>query len=177
MKSDFGKFNENHKSVSIFVECFDMTEKLFYSSIPTNQLETCFYVRTQLYTEKTILLFPFKLNGIWSWWQFSFIFETSGIPFGSKLKGKLSPRSYPIQFERKCNYSFLSVTGRYNCCHLNCCLIIHFHYGFTSNNVDYIFFWIIFQFGAPMKSWQDRLYTYSEKRVFGLNSSKRCSIL
>ena len=31
------------------------------------------------------------------------------IPFGSKSKGKLSPRSYPIQFERKCKCSFLSV--------------------------------------------------------------------
>ena len=36
-------------------------------------------------------------------------FEPNRIPFGSKLKGKLSPRSYPIQFERKWNTSFLSV--------------------------------------------------------------------
>ena len=35
--------------------------------------------------------------------------EPNGIPFGSKSKGKLSPRSYPIQFERKWNTSFLSV--------------------------------------------------------------------
>ena len=40
--------------------------------------------------------------------SFLFDFEPNGIPFGSKLKGKLSPRSYPIQFERKWNYSFLS---------------------------------------------------------------------
>ena len=26
------------------------------------------------HTEKTIFQFPFKLNGIWSWWQFSFRF-------------------------------------------------------------------------------------------------------
>ena len=26
------------------------------------------------YTEKTIFPFPFTLNGIWSWWQFSFQF-------------------------------------------------------------------------------------------------------
>ena len=32
-----------------------------------------------------------------------------GIPFGLKSKGKLSPRSYPIQFDRKWNTSFLSV--------------------------------------------------------------------
>ena len=40
--------------------------------------------------------------------SFSFNFEPNGIPFGSKLEGKLLPRSYPIRFERK--YSFLSVS-------------------------------------------------------------------
>ena len=40
--------------------------------------------------------------------RFLFDFEPNGIPIGSKLKGKLSPRSYPIQFERKWNTSFLS---------------------------------------------------------------------
>ena len=40
--------------------------------------------------------------------SFPFDFETNGIPFGSKSKGKLSPRSYPIQFVRKWKYSFLS---------------------------------------------------------------------
>ena len=54
------------------------------------------------FTEKTSLPFPFKLNGIWSWWQFSYRFsEPNGIPFSSKSKGKLSPRSYPVQFERE----------------------------------------------------------------------------
>ena len=38
--------------------------------------------------------------------NFPFYFEPNGIPFGSKSKGKLSQRSYPIQFERK--YSFFS---------------------------------------------------------------------
>ena len=41
--------------------------------------------------------------------SFPFDFEPNGVPFGSKLKGKLSPRSYPIQFEKKWKYSFLSV--------------------------------------------------------------------
>ena len=46
--------------------------------------------------------------------SFPFDFEPNGIPFGSKSKGKLSPRSYPIQYERKWKYSFLSVeTKRY----------------------------------------------------------------
>ena len=68
------------------------------------------------YTEKTHILFPFKLNGIWSWWQFSFRFEPNGIPFGSKSKGKLSSRSYRIQYERKRKYSFLSA-GDAGCIH------------------------------------------------------------
>ena len=40
--------------------------------------------------------------------SFLFDFEPNGIAFGSKLKGKRSPRSYPIQFEGKYKYSFLS---------------------------------------------------------------------
>ena len=42
---------------------------------------------------------------------FSFNFEPNGIPFGSESKGKLSPRLYPNQFERKWNTSFLSVAS------------------------------------------------------------------
>ena len=41
--------------------------------------------------------------------SFPFDFEPNGIPFGSKWKGKLSPRSYPIQFERKYKSSFPGV--------------------------------------------------------------------
>ena len=41
--------------------------------------------------------------------SFPFDFEPNGIPFGSKTKRKLSPRSYPIQSGWK--YSFLSVPG------------------------------------------------------------------
>ena len=41
--------------------------------------------------------------------SFPFHFEPNRFPFGSKSKGKLSPRSHLIQFERKWKYSFLSV--------------------------------------------------------------------
>ena len=41
--------------------------------------------------------------------SFPFDFEPNGFPFSSKSKGKPSPRSYPIQCERKWNTSFLSV--------------------------------------------------------------------
>ena len=40
--------------------------------------------------------------------SFPFDFEPNENPFGSKSKRKLSPRSYPIQFERKCNTSVFS---------------------------------------------------------------------
>ena len=43
--------------------------------------------------------------------SFSLDFEPNGIPFGSESKGKLSPRSYPIQCERKWKYSSLSVSN------------------------------------------------------------------
>ena len=41
--------------------------------------------------------------------SFPFDFEPNGNTFGSKSKGKLSPRSDPIQFERKYNTCFLKV--------------------------------------------------------------------
>ena len=44
--------------------------------------------------------------------SFPFDFERIGIPFGPKSKGKLSPRSYSIQSEKKWNTSFLSVSQR-----------------------------------------------------------------
>ena len=44
--------------------------------------------------------------------SFPLDFEPNGIPFGSKSRRKLSPRSCSIQFERKWNTSFLSVRER-----------------------------------------------------------------
>ena len=44
--------------------------------------------------------------------SFPFNFKPNVVPFGSKSEGKLSPRSYPIQFERKWNTSSLSVAVR-----------------------------------------------------------------
>ena len=41
--------------------------------------------------------------------SFPFDFGPNEIQFGSKSKGKLSPRSYPIHCERKWKYSFLCV--------------------------------------------------------------------
>ena len=38
--------------------------------------------------------------------SFSFDFEPNEIPFGSKSKGKLSQRSYPIRSERKWKFHF-----------------------------------------------------------------------
>ena len=47
-------------------------------------------------------------------YSFPFGFEPNGIPFGSKSEGKLSPRSYPIQFEMKWEYSFLRAKQIYH---------------------------------------------------------------
>ena len=44
--------------------------------------------------------------------RFPIDFEPNRISFGSKSKGKLSPRSYPIQFERKWKSIFPSVRNR-----------------------------------------------------------------
>ena len=55
------------------------------------------------YTEKTMLPIPFGDS-------LPFDFELNGIPFGSKSKGKLLPRSYPIQCEMKLKSSFFIVT-------------------------------------------------------------------
>ena len=44
-------------------------------------------------------------------YSFPFDFEANGIPFGSKSKGKLSLRSYPIQSGRKWKHSFLLIAG------------------------------------------------------------------
>ena len=61
------------------------------------------------HSKKTSIPFPFKSNGIRSWWQFSFRFWTKwNSVWFRKSEGKLSPRSYPIQYERKWNTSFLS---------------------------------------------------------------------
>ena len=46
--------------------------------------------------------------------SFSYDFEPKGFSFGSKSKGKLSPRSYPIQCERKWKHSFLSEGQTYS---------------------------------------------------------------
>ena len=96
-------------------------QKEIVTTIIFTLMETKIHFSEGGQTGKTILPFPFKLNGIWSWWQFSCRFsEQNGILFGSifwtkwnsiwftKSEGKLSPRLYPIHFERKWKSSFLS---------------------------------------------------------------------
>ena len=54
----------------------------------------------------TVRLKPFGLN-IFTQTIFTMRLK-QGNPFGSKSRGKLQPRSYPIQFERKWKHSCLS---------------------------------------------------------------------
>ena len=51
------------------------------------------------YTGKTSIPFPFTLNGIWSWGEISFRFWTNCSSIWFKTKGKLSTRSYPINWK------------------------------------------------------------------------------
>ena len=53
--------------------------------------------------------FPSNRMGYGCGDSFYFNFVPNGIPFGSKSKGNLSPQPYPIRFEGKWKYSFLSV--------------------------------------------------------------------
>ena len=67
------------------------------------------YFETPCTLKKTIFPFPFTLNGIWSWWEFSLrFFNQMEFHLDLKSEGKLSARSYPIQCETKWKYSFFS---------------------------------------------------------------------
>ena len=50
------------------------------------------------YAEKTCVPFPFKLNGIWSWWRVSFRFWKKWYYIWLKLKGNVSPRLYHLKW-------------------------------------------------------------------------------
>ena len=63
--------------------------------------------------------------------SFPLDFEPNGIPFGSKSKGEPSPRSYPIERERKWKYSFLSAF-----CGSDLCKSSIPEAGLTSNQMD-----------------------------------------
>ena len=95
---------------------FNTTKELQHKATPTPSLAKKNHSTAAKFgrgsTDKTIFTFPFNLNGIWSWWQFSFRFRTklNSIWF-KKSKRKLSPRSYPIQLERKWKYIFLADHG------------------------------------------------------------------
>ena len=80
---------------------------------------TCIYMFVCIYTLKKLYLhFLSNLMGYDLGDSFPFDFEPNGFPFDSKLREKLSLRSYPIQFERKWKYSFLRV-----CVYLFICII------------------------------------------------------
>ena len=46
------------------------------------------FARCHYCTDKTIFPFPFLLNGIWSWWQFSFRFRTKWKSIWFKIERK-----------------------------------------------------------------------------------------
>ena len=96
------------------LNCTPMTPRDASLSDSCTPDHCCFWEYTDSceYTEKTIFPFLSHWMGYDRGDSFPLDFELNGIPFGSKSKGKLSPRPYPIQFERKSNTSFLSVSGQ-----------------------------------------------------------------
>ena len=55
--------------------------------VPLIPWGTSFSDGCTVYTEKTMFPFPFILNGICSWWQFSFRYHHDHIPFNLKRNG------------------------------------------------------------------------------------------
>ena len=82
---------------------------IYTTSAPKSNNPVVRSIHTASYTDKTSTPFPFILNTICSWWQFSFRFWTKWKSIRFKIERKLSPRAYPIQYERKWNTSFFSV--------------------------------------------------------------------
>ena len=76
------------------------------------KLDKILYYRTSLYAEKTIFHFLSNCMGYDCGDSFPSDFEPNEIPFGSRSKGKLSPRSYPIQFERNWKLVLSVQTGK-----------------------------------------------------------------
>ena len=81
--------------------------------VPSHSNQTDSHLDIYLYTLRKLY---FQFLSHWMGYDhgesFPFDFELNEIPFGSKSKGKLSPRSYPIQFQRKWKYNFPSVFER-----------------------------------------------------------------
>ena len=59
---------------------------------------------------KTIFPFPFKLNGIWSWWQFSFRFWTKWISIWFKIERKTVTTIVSHSIWKEIEYEFSQCT-------------------------------------------------------------------
>ena len=105
---------ENHSTKLTFI--FFTFDFYFHFLSAILKFTTCYCVRKNLSPSalnSALRNFYFPFFSHWMGYDrgdsFIFDFEPNGIPFGSKSTGKLSPWSYPIQFERKGKYSFLRV--------------------------------------------------------------------
>ena len=70
-----------------------------------------------MYTEKTMFQIPFILNGIWSWWQFSFRFWTKWDSIWFKIEKKTVTTIISHSIWKETKYKFFSHTdaGYYVC--------------------------------------------------------------
>ena len=112
------------ETLAFFKRCGRMTASnnfLFSAEIiaqkPANCLKICHFSKLKknlspTVREITLRKLYFHFLSHWMGYDrgdsFPFDFEPKGNPFGSKLIGKLSPRSYPIQCKRNWEYSILS---------------------------------------------------------------------
>ena len=109
------KQEENCISTTIFHPIWEKNLKLI--SLPASRLKYIHQIQRQksnyefwhfVATQNSYFHFLSHWMGYDRGDSFPFDSEPNLFPFGSKSKGKLSPWSYPIQFERKWKYSFLS---------------------------------------------------------------------
>jgi len=100
-------FSRNLETFYVFIECWHFTNMKKYSSNLYAIFSSKPYWHVQITLRKLVFLFLSNWMGYDRGDSFPLDFEPNRNPFGSKLKGKLSLWSYPIQFERKRKTSYL----------------------------------------------------------------------
>ena len=91
-----------------FVKEIAFNEKYTSRSISCLMFDVYFYLS---YTEKTSIPFPFKSNGIWSWWQFSFRSWTKWKSVWFKIERKTVTTIISHSIWKEMEYQF------YHCMH------------------------------------------------------------
>ena len=109
----FGRkiWKEFHPGPNLYFCHVCFTSAILY----TQCIQSCIMLCTQYIHWENYVSISFHIEWdmiVVTVFQFRFS-EPNGIPFGSKSKGKLSPRLYPIQCKRKWKHSFFQCTELY----------------------------------------------------------------